>query len=141
MTMQKKKNDSKTVTKPDADEMPVIAWDEMSIMDTMRLAAQEDEATMIQVIAAKIDSGIANEDDFKELMRLRSSEYQYEQIEKKCASLAQYVRSVPDDWFKNGTPSERDYSDPQTYQALRPKKFFALYQMLLLNDGEAVTGN
>lgn len=120
-----------------AEEMPVIAWEEMSIIDTLTMTTKADESTYINVISAKIMAGIATEYDFKELDRLRSREYQVTMIEEQAKDMAQYVESVPHSWFKKGTPEKLDFDDPETYKLLQPKRFIQLHQLLLMSDAQA----
>lgn len=119
------------------DEMPVIAWEEMSILDTLELSQKQDEATYINVIAMKIQNGRASDEDWERLEYLRSREYQVNLIDQQSTDMAKYVVSVPRSWFKKTAPDNLDFNDPETYKLLQPKRFLQLYRLLMMNDAQA----
>lgn len=146
MTSAKKRMQKREAKSPvviQKEEMPVIAWDEMSIVDTLELSQRHDESTYMNVIAAKIQAGRATDADWEKLEYLRSPEYQVEVIERQAEDMAKYVASVPHSWFKKTAPETLDFDSPDTYKLLQPKRFIALYQMLMMNDAQAlaISGN
>lgn len=125
------------------EEMPSIAWDEMSILDTLELSQKQDEASYINVIAAKVQAGMATENDFEQLEYLRSREYQVGLIDEQAKDMARFVMDVPRSWFKKSIPEKLDFDNPETFKMLQPKRFIQLYHLLMMNDAqaEAASGN
>ncbi|MGJ3241163.1 MAG: hypothetical protein ACFE0Q_20805 [Anaerolineae bacterium] len=131
------------MAKKQQDEQPVIAWEEMSILDAMEMLKRHDEASYINVIAMKIQNGKATDEDWERLDYLRSPDYQVEMIEQQARDMAQYVSSVPRSWFKKSAPAELDFDDAETFKMLQPQRFMQLHGMLRMNGAqqELATGN
>ncbi|PSN79620.1 hypothetical protein C8B47_10810 [filamentous cyanobacterium CCP4] len=117
--------------------MPIIAWEEMSIMDSVAMAERVDEASYITVIAAKIEDGRATDEDWARLEVLRSRDYQVDAIHKKAEDMANYVTYVPRSWFSKKAPDTLDFDDPETFKLLQPQRFRQLYSLLMMNEAQA----
>lgn len=124
-------------------DVPVIDWEEMSIMDAVGMAHRQDEATYLNVLAVKVQTGRATDAEWERFELLRSPEFQIQHLARQAEDMAKYVSSVPRSWFKNSAPESLDFDDPETFKLLQPKRFLQLYQLLLMNDiqAEAVSGN
>ena len=140
MTMQKRKKGtapSSTPVTQNGDDMPVIAWEEMSIMDSVAMAERVDEESYINVIALKIQNGRATDEDWERMEVLRSRDYQVDAIHKKTEDMARYVSYVPRSWFSKSAPDTLDFDDPKTYTMLQPQRFRQLYSLLMMNEAQA----
>lgn len=131
--------EAKTPVVVQKEEMPVIAWDELSIMDLLEISMKDEEAGQIQVLQYKMTQGSATEEDMAQFKQLLSPEYQYGFIEYKAEVMAKYVISVPISWFtKSAQGKSLDFDDPETYKLLQHRRFKQVAGMLTQSDEQAV---
>lgn len=146
MVMQKKKKAPAPASAPvivKNDDVPIIDWDEMSIMDSLAMMERADEQSYINVIAKKIEAGVATAEDWARLEELRSRDYQMTALNQQVEDMASFVSYVPRGWFKKSAGDNLDFDDPETYKLLQPKRFRELYSMLMMTEAQAdnATGN
>ena len=130
-------------TTGDSEEQPIIAWEDMSIMDTLDMLKKDDEANFINVLAIRVQHGTATPEEWEKFQHLRSPEFQMGVIDFKCECMAKYVVSVPRSWFSSSAPEKLDFDSSDTYKHLQPKRFRDLVGLLSMtnNQAEAASGN
>lgn len=138
--MQKKANQNGAAV----DEQPVIAWDEISVLDSMALAKRHDETNAIRFLSLKVEQGIATEEDIERIGYLSSEEHIMAFLNWQAEQMAKYVSFVPASWFTKGIKkADIDFDVPETFLSLQTRRFNELWRLLIMTQvqQDSASGN